>query len=297
MNNFNKLKNKKILVAVSGGPDSMFLLFQCIQHNLDIEVAFVNYNQREDSWKDEQIVSDFTSINNIKLHKLILKKSDYIKNNFQDWARKQRYLFFSKIYKEINADFLLVAHHKDDLIETYFLNKKQNKIKFSIGIKQSNHIYGMNVYRPFLYKFFKNKIEKLCIKHKVKYATDYTNKLTKYERNKIRLKFANCPNFVKNIIVLHINMKQKLYHRKENKVNKLYIIWKEAIFDQDIFKKLKYKERLIYKFVNDNYDDINLSKMKIKSIIDFVISNNRTKKYKLKNNIFITKIKGKLYLN
>lgn len=297
MHNLKKLKNKKILIAVSGGPDSMFLLYQCNKLNLDIDVAFVNYNQREDSWKDEQIVSDFCIKNKINLHKLILNKSDYVKNNFQDWARKQRYLFFETIYKKINADYLLVAHHKDDLIETYFLQKKQKKNKFFCGIKERNFIYDMHIYRPFLYKFFKKQIKFLCDKNSIEYAIDCTNELPKYERNKIRLKFLNCPFFVKNLIILHIKVKQKLYYKNENKVNKLYEAWKENGFDQEYFRDLKLQESLIYKFINENYQEINLTKMKIKSIIDFILSDNRTSKYKLKNDVFIIKIKGKLYLN
>lgn len=297
MNSLKQLKNNKLLIAVSGGPDSMFLLYLCNKLDLDIDVAFVNYNQREDSWKDEKIVSDFCSNKNINLHKLILNKSDYVKNNFQDWARKQRYLFFEEIYKKIDADYLLVAHHKDDLIETYFLHKKQNKNKFSCGIKESNFIYSMHIYRPLLYKYFKKQIKALCDKKNIKYAVDFTNELPKYERNKIRLKFANFPFFVKNLIVWHIKVKQKLCIKKDNKVNKFYKLWKEKQFDQEYFKNLRFKDSLIYKYINENYKEINLTKMKINSIIDFILSNNRTSKYKLKNDVFIIKIKGKLYLN
>ena len=94
--------SKKMLLGVSGGPDSMFLLN--LLKNKNIIVAHVNYNKRETSKVDEEIVVDFCKKNNIKYFVLNLKKHNE-QGNFQNIARIQRYEFFKKIYDEFRDVF------------------------------------------------------------------------------------------------------------------------------------------------------------------------------------------------
>ncbi|SYV97970.1 tRNA(Ile)-lysidine synthase, partial [Mycoplasmopsis edwardii] len=75
--------NKKYLIAVSGGPDSMYLLNK--YKDKDVVVATVNYNQRHDSGVDFNIVKDFCKLYNIKFEGLNLNKPDYTGGNFQNW--------------------------------------------------------------------------------------------------------------------------------------------------------------------------------------------------------------------
>lgn len=92
--------SKKMLLGVSGGPDSMFLLN--LLKNKNIIVAHVNYNKRETSKVDEEIVVDFCKKNNIKYFVLNLKKHNE-QGNFQNIARIQRYEFLRKFMMKKNV--------------------------------------------------------------------------------------------------------------------------------------------------------------------------------------------------
>ena len=145
--------NKKYIVACSGGPDSMALLDMLKNHNFNLIVAMVNYKTRDESDAEEDLVRKYCKNNNIKCY--IETFHENYKGNFESIARKFRYNFFAKIYKKENADGLFVAHHKDDVIETYLLKKKRNVVNKSYLINEHTIINKMNVYRPLVYNFYK----------------------------------------------------------------------------------------------------------------------------------------------
>lgn len=288
-----------ILLAVSGGPDSMFMLNDQLKKigNSHIVVAFVNYNQRSDSNIDQKIVEDFCFKHKIQLEKLILNKQDYQKNNFQEWARIKRYDFFYEIYTKYKCQKLLVAQHKDDFLETAIMQEKRKKVVNYYGIKKQSFLFKMNVERPYLFKFFKKQIEEKNKKNNINFAIDYTNNSDKYERNAIRHLLEKSSNFYKNCLILKFKIKNKWLAIKQKRIQKIYNKWQSHTFSQDFFVKIssqKDKLSLIYKLINENFNDINLTKNKILSIIDFIISTNRTSTFLLKNNIFLTKKQGKL---
>lgn len=286
-------KSKKTLIAVSGGPDSMFLLNK-YKNKKNILVATVNYNQREDSELDFKIVKVFCQKYNIPLFCLELKKSDYLKGNFQNWAREQRYTFLKKIYKENNCNVLLTGHNLDDFLETAIFQKNTKRKVEYYGIKKISNYKNMVIKRPLLFKYFKNTILKKVIKQRIPFNIDYTNEIPKYTRNKIRLE-NNVKWKSKKIFILSyfIFQNQKLKF-KNYKINKEYKIWEKHDFSQDIFIKLKNKKSLVYKFVNSNYDKIKISNNKIDSIINFIMAQKRTNSYKLNNEFFLKKEKGNL---
>ncbi|WP_406615565.1 tRNA lysidine(34) synthetase TilS [Mycoplasmopsis hyopharyngis] len=288
-----------ILLAVSGGPDSMFMLNDQLKKygNNQIVVAFVNYNQRSDSNIDQKIVEDFCLKYHIQLEKLILSKQDYQKNNFQEWARNKRYDFFYEIYTKYNCQKLLVAQHKDDFLETAIMQEKRKKVVNYYGIKKHSILFKMNVERPYLFKFFKKEIEAKNKKNGINFAIDYTNNSDKYERNAIRHLLEKSSNFYKNCLILKFRIKNKWLAIKAKRIERIYKRWQSYIFSQDFFAKIrseKDKLSLIYKLINEKFDGINLTKNKILSIIDFIISKNRTSTFLLKNNIFLVKKQGKL---
>ena len=116
-------KKPKFLIAVSGGADSMLLLFRYLQAN--IIVAHVNYNYRVDSELDQRVVTNFCQTHKIPL--FIYSVNQKIKGNFEAQARKIRYDFFAKVYQEKNCDFLVLAHHKDDFLETAIMQKNSGR--------------------------------------------------------------------------------------------------------------------------------------------------------------------------
>ena len=102
-------ENKRYLVAVSGGPDSMALFDMVRSSGAYLEAAHVNYHKRDSADRDEKIVSSYCEKYHIPFH-LLDYEDDTQRGNFQAAARKARYEFFAKICEEENLDEVLVAH-------------------------------------------------------------------------------------------------------------------------------------------------------------------------------------------
>ena len=114
-------KNKKYLLACSCGPDSMALFSMLLNEGYSFSVAHVNYHFRKESDQEEAILRDFCLKNNIAIY--VYDNKEKVNKNLEARAREIRYNFFNNIYHDNNFDTLLVAHHQDDLIETYLMQK------------------------------------------------------------------------------------------------------------------------------------------------------------------------------
>ncbi|QKT05735.1 tRNA lysidine(34) synthetase TilS [Mycoplasma sp. OR1901] len=288
------IKNKKYLIAVSGGPDSMFLLSKYKSKN--IVVAHVNYNQRHDSGVDQEIVESYCHKNNIKLHVLNLKKDEYNGGNFQDWARNERYNFFKKVYDEEKCNVLLIAHNLDDFLETSILQLNSGRKPLYYGIKKSNNIFGMKIIRPLLFRYFKNSIEKRCVSKEIPFHIDYTNKTNKYSRNKIRNSLKKKTKVHKMLLFTKIVIKNVFLKFKKHIIDKQYKKWEKNHFSISCFASLKNKEEVIFKFLTKDGYKINLSKSKLDSIISFVLAKTNNKTYKLNDNFYLDKKNWKLFI-
>ena len=121
---------KKILLAVSGGADSMVMLDlfrkrSAEQSDFMISAAHINYKLRgEDSDLDQKIVEDYCEKHEIPLFIYSVSEKDNKPENgsIQLWARELRYHFFHQICKENSIDFIATAHHLNDQLETFFIN-------------------------------------------------------------------------------------------------------------------------------------------------------------------------------
>ncbi|UUD36219.1 tRNA lysidine(34) synthetase TilS [Mycoplasmopsis citelli] len=284
--------NNQIIIAVSGGPDSMFLLQKYKSRNPI--VAFVNYNQREDSFKDQEIVQNYCHKYNLILEQLILKKEDYQDGNFQKWAREKRYDFFVSLWKKYHTNILLTAHHKDDFLETCLMQEQKHKIINYWGIKKYSNFKNLRIYRPLVLKIFKSEIIKYNHKNNIKYAKDWTNSTNKYKRNQIRMYLEGKSQLQKNLLITKYRIKNLFLRFKNFKVNKQINYWKSNNYSQETFINLKNQNQVLYFLLHNHFENLNLSKEKINSIIQFINSNNRTSVYKLAKNTFLKKQKGKV---
>ena len=177
--------NGKYIVGVSGGPDSMCLLFTLINQKYDIIVCNVNYNTRDVSSMEQEMVGEYCKKYSIPFETISVSHSKKNKN-FEGWAREVRYNFFSEVYKKYHADGLFIAHHKNDDLETYILQKNRNNIVRRWGLSLKTRILGMNVYRPFL-AYSKVELVNECDKNSIPYSIDITNLKPVCERNKVRI--------------------------------------------------------------------------------------------------------------
>lgn len=177
-------QNKKFLLAISGGADSMVLLHLFKESNLKFEVAHLNYKLRDGDSEDDQIlVERICRINKIPFHLYsISEKDSKPENSIQDWARIIRYEFFRKIQKEQNLDFIATAHHLNDQLETFIINlSKASGIKGLSGIPANQN----NILRPLL-SLSKEEIYTYANDHKVEFREDLSNQKNDYLRNSIR---------------------------------------------------------------------------------------------------------------
>ncbi|SDH53862.1 tRNA(Ile)-lysidine synthase [Chryseobacterium taeanense] len=172
------------LLTVSGGADSMVMVYCFNDLGLQFQVAHINYKLRgQDSDLDQKVVEDFCKKNNIKFH--LYKVSDKDKkpeNSIQLWARELRYDFFNRIQEKENLNFLVTAHHLNDQLETFIINlSKAAGINGLSGIPANDN----NILRPLL-SFTKEEIYIFAKENNIEYREDLSNQKNDYLRNKIR---------------------------------------------------------------------------------------------------------------
>lgn len=176
----------RLLIAVSGGIDSMVLLHLLNSLPYYIEVAHMNFGLRgEESDGDQQLVEDYCNSNNIKLHVQKVDTLSYLKEHklsVQMAARDLRYEWFEKLKSENNLSKVLTAHHSDDSIETVFIN-----IIRGTGFSGLKGIVNNNrAIRPLL-KFNRAEILHYAEMNSVQWREDSSNAKQDYLRNKLRL--------------------------------------------------------------------------------------------------------------
>jgi tRNA(Ile)-lysidine synthase len=183
---FPYLKGKKLLIAVSGGIDSVVLADLMRQNNFDIALAHCNFQLRgKDSDKDEAFVKDLAKKMEIPVFAVKFDTKKYASENkisTQVAARELRYKWFEKIRKEHRFSFILTAHHADDDLETVLINLiRGTGLEGLTGIPERNK----NIIRPLL-PFPREEIENYADDKGLKWREDLSNNEDKYTRNKIR---------------------------------------------------------------------------------------------------------------
>jgi len=172
----------KVIVACSGGSDSMGLLYLLISNfnKNNIICAHVNHNVRKQSQKEYKYVKCFCEENGILFEGTKLEK--IVKHNFEDYARKFRYQFFEDLLKKYRAKYIITAHHGDDQIETILMRiTRGSNLSGYAGIKLEDGQY----LRPFL-TVSKQEILDYVKCNRINYYEDYTNHHDKYTRNRYR---------------------------------------------------------------------------------------------------------------
>ena len=183
---FPNLKEKKLLLAISGGVDSMVLCELFDQLNFRFALAHCNFNLRgEMSDQDEAFVQKEALKRKKEIYTTSFDTKDFAqqhKVSIQMAARELRYNWFREIVAENEFDYLVTAHHADDSLETFFINLSRGTgIDGLIGIPENT----ASLIRPLL-PFAKKEIETYAIENGLEWREDHSNEDTKYLRNKIR---------------------------------------------------------------------------------------------------------------
>ena len=181
----------KIILAVSGGPDSISMLdilYKIKQNesiNFEIIVAHVNHMIREEAMEDAIYVKNFCEKRNIEFYLKSIDVKKIANNNkigTEEAGRKERYKFFDELAKKTNANKIAIAHNKNDNVETVFMHiLRGTGINGLKGIEPKRGMY----IRP-LIECERNEIEKYCEENNLEPKIDKTNFENIYTRNKVR---------------------------------------------------------------------------------------------------------------
>jgi len=184
--NTHQIQQKKVLVAVSGGVDSMVLAQLCHQAELNFSVAHCNFQLRaNESNQDESFVIEWAKQNKVKCFTTKMPTKTYAnkhKLSIQIAARELRYSWFEELLKSQKLDCLFTAHHADDDVETFLINFiRGSGLKGLLAIPENPN----NIFRPLL-TVSKEQIITYARKHQVVWREDASNQTDTYLRNRVR---------------------------------------------------------------------------------------------------------------
>ena len=256
--------NNYVVIGVSEGPDSMCLLDLLQKKTTKIVVCHINHNVRKESIEEEEYITKYCQDKNIILEKTTI--NNYQENNFENEARKKRYMFYEEILKKYNSKTLLLAHHGDDLIETILMKiSRGSNLEGYAGIKEISNVKNYQIIRPLL-KYTKEDIINYNKYNNIKYYNDSSNQSTNYTRNRYRL----------NIL--------PLLKKEDKNIHKKYLKYSKTLIEYDDYIKREVKRNInnVYKDNIINIDNLNkLDTFLIKNILYNIMNNI----YQNKNNI------------
>ena len=282
----NNISNSAtVIVACSGGPDSMCLLSlvnSLKAKNLQIICAHVNHQIRSESQMEAEMLQEYCKQNAIVFE--LLEINDYLTQNFtEDDAHRRRYKFFRELQKKYHAEYLLTAHHGDDLIETILMRiTRGSNLNGYMGIKRITENNDYKTLRPLL-TTTKEKIIKYNKENNIPYTIDASNANLKYTRNRYRhnilpflkkedpkihlkyLKFSEELKEYDNFVTAYIKDKDFI-------VDNSIVINK--IINESLFIKRKTIELLIKEIQKQDYFDI--SDKQMQAIIKLITNNNKS---------------------
>ncbi|MCB0330871.1 MAG: tRNA lysidine(34) synthetase TilS [Bdellovibrionales bacterium] len=178
------LEEGRYLIAVSGGLDSMSLLHGLLRlqkgMSLTLEVAHVDHGLREASEDERAFVEECCMEHGIPCHATRLPERP-AGENLENWGRQWRYAFFEQVLGERNLDWILTAHHQQDLVETLLMRILSNKEPRALPERNEK----LRALRPIL-GLSREDLEEYSRHHGVQYREDESNRDEGFLRNRVR---------------------------------------------------------------------------------------------------------------
>ncbi len=283
MLDLNLDKNKRYLLACSFGPDSMALFYLLQSQGYSFDCAIVNYHIREESTSEVNGLIEYASKFNVKVFVHDCGRS--LENLSEAKCRDIRYSFFARLMRSGEYECLLVAHHQDDNIETYILQKQRQNCPIYYGIKEKTVINGMTVCRPLL-RFSKKDLMEVCADNHVPYAIDKTNFDVSIIRNKIRHEVvAKMNESTRQNVLKEIDRKNEDLSRILDSIDLVRIHDVDYILSLDKIS-VRYALNVLVKYIKDNYY---LSKENVGEIIKALKCKKPNVFFRVKHGVYFVK--------
>ncbi len=175
---FCKKQNiSKFIVSLSGGVDSMVLITILKYLKYKVVGAHINYNNRDETCDEEKFLEEWCEFNNIKLYiKTIsdIKRNNCKRSDYEIITKNMRLDFYKEIIKKENIELVLLAHHKDDIVENIFANVCRGRYILNLAvIEEKTVMSNINIGRPMI-QFYKNIILDFAKTYQVPYFKDTT---------------------------------------------------------------------------------------------------------------------------
>ncbi|MCR5014561.1 MAG: tRNA lysidine(34) synthetase TilS [Bacteroidales bacterium] len=180
------LRDHKLVLALSGGVDSMTLADLLMKCDIAFVAAHCNFHLRgAESDGDERFVRDFADAHGLTLYVKDFDTEAYAKEqgiSIEMAARDLRYAWFEELRQRLDYDYVVVAHHADDQLETFFINLLRGA-----GLRGLKGMQALNgtILRPML-ETSREEIMRYALDNHLVWREDHTNAETLYLRNKIR---------------------------------------------------------------------------------------------------------------
>lgn len=254
------LRDKKLLIAISGGLDSVVLAHVFHELQYAIGLAHCNFNLRgAESDGDEEFVKTLAKQLNTQLFTKQFATEVYAnesKESIQMAARSLRYTWFKEIASQHEYDYILTAHHADDALETFLINLSRGTgIDGLTGIPEING----NIIRPLL-PYTRMNLQEYATSKSIQWREDSSNASTKYIRNKIRHQIVPLlkelhPTFMENFKVTQEHLqgsKQIIEASIQNIQNDILKETEDGGFkiNIDALKAIKNYEVYLYELLN-----------------------------------------------
>lgn len=273
-------QHKKILVAVSGGADSMSLLHFLYNHQKDLDIqlgiAHINHKQRQESEHEETYLRHWA-----KKHQISFHYSAFSGKFSENAARNFRYEFFRRVMKDYGYTALVTAHHADDQAETIFMRLlRGSRLRHLTGISAVRPFGTGQIIRPFL------NLTKAQLPETFHFE-DKSNTSLAYLRNRIRLSYLPTlsqenPKFKEHLCLLSEEI--GLMEQALKELTKDITITDLSVFQQqsDAVQLLLLQNYL------DSFPDLQLSKGQFNQLISY-LRKNASRKMPLKNGYELVK--------
>ena len=266
---FPFLNGKKLLLATSGGLDSMVMVDLFHKLPFDIAIAHCNFQLRGmESFEDQNFVQNYAEINNIELFITQFDTAAFAEDyklSIQLAARELRYSWFYELLDTKKYDYILTAHHADDNLETFLINfVRGTGLDGLTGIPEQND----KVIRPILI-LSRQELEQYARENNIQWREDSSNASDKYLRNKIRhnlvpiLKELN-PDFLSSFQKTQTYLQESQTMAEDASIMVYQQVAKEngedIHFDLNQLKKLPNYKSYLYQWLNEYgfsaWDDI-----------------------------------------